>query len=78
MKNLIYKNRYDLVALAGFIVWLGGSWYFGWNAKATTNGESYTDTIGVILISYGFLNSFVRGLKTKIYIQGGIITPKEE
>jgi len=78
MKTQLYKSRYDLIALLGLLVWFVGSWYFGWNAVAETNGEEYTDTIGAILMIYGFLNSFVRGLKTKIYIQGGTISPREE
>jgi hypothetical protein len=62
-------NTYDLVALIGFAVWLGGSWYFGWNDTAITTGERYTDTIGIVLMGYGFLNSIARGIKPEVTIK---------
>lgn len=64
MKNYFY----DAVFFTGFLIWLIGSWYFGWNETAVATGEKYTDLIGIILMGYGGLNSFVRGIKTEVHV----------
>lgn len=64
--NDMKKNYYDIVALIGLVIWLGGSWYFGWNDEALSVGENITDNVGTLLMFYGFLNSVARGFKTEI------------
>lgn len=60
---------YDIVFFIGLAIWFGGTWYFGWNEKAIEVGEKITDTLGTILMGYGALNSFVRGIKTDVVIK---------
>ncbi len=62
------KYFYDIIGFVGLLIWVGGTWYFGWNDKAITGVEKMTDAVGTILIGYGFLNSFVRGVKTEVVI----------
>lgn len=62
------KYLYDLLFFIGLLIWLGGTWYFGWNETAVELGEKITDSLGGILMIYGGLNSFVRGIKTDVII----------
>lgn len=62
------KHFYDMVFFAGFLIWFLGSWHFGWNETAQSVGEKYTDLIGALLMFYGGMNSFVRGIKTEVNV----------
>lgn len=63
------KHKYDLIFFAGFIFWLGSSAYFGWNKEPINVYEEFADLISLILMSYGFLNGLVRGIKSEITFQ---------
>lgn len=68
MKNYFY----DIVFFTGLAIWFGGTWYFGWNDKALTVGEKITDNLGTILMLYGAINSFVRGIKTEVNVKSNV------
>ena len=59
-------NQYDYIFFTGLLLWLGSSAYFGWNKEPINVYEEFADLVSLILMSYGFLNSLVRGIKTEI------------
>jgi len=61
-------NKYPVIAVIGFMLWLGETWAFGWNAKPQTSGESTLDLISGLLIGWGICGDILRNVKiTKNY-----------
>lgn len=61
------KHKYLIIALVGSVLWIGESWYFGWNRTAETTAEAWMDSISTILIFWGIIGDILQGMNiTKV------------
>lgn len=59
MKN----QKYTIIGIIGLLLWLGETWYFGWNKTPKSVAEQMFDSISVILMSWGIIGDLLRNIK---------------
>lgn len=53
---------YSVLLIAGVILWIGETWFFGWNSEPQSTAEKMLDFISQGMIIYGGLGSILNGL----------------
>lgn len=56
------KNKYLILVVAGFILWIAETAYFGWNARPETAGERTLDFISGIMIGWGIFGDLLKNI----------------
>jgi len=56
------KNKYNLMVFIGFVIWILGTWYGGWQDKASTPLEHITDILGWLLVVWGMMGDIANNL----------------
>lgn len=56
------KHKYMILVVAGFILWIAETAYFGWNRTPETSGEATLDFISGIMIGWGILGDLLRNV----------------
>ena len=56
-------NKYNLMALTGFILWVTSTIYFGMNKTPQSSAEVFTDTLSVILVFWGIIGDLLTNIK---------------
>ena len=56
------KNKYNLMVFIGFMIWILGTWYGGWQDKASTPLEHITDIVGWLLVMWGVIGDITTNL----------------
>ena len=55
-------NKYTYMAIAGFIIWLIGTWHGGWQETPQSVFERCTDILGLYLTVWGVLGDILKNL----------------
>jgi len=59
----IIKQKYFAIATIGFILWIGETAFFGWNAKPESVAESTLDVLSALLIGWGIIGDILKGVE---------------
>jgi len=74
------ETQYKILVAIGFIIWIIGTWYGGWQREAQSGFERMTDTIGLILVFWGVFGDIANNLTinkiTKIKTKKTIVEVK--
>lgn len=68
-------SKFDCFLIAGLVLWLIETAYFGWNDTPHSVAEQMFDLISSILIAYGVLGGLATALKTNVVINAENIRP---
>lgn len=46
-------KKYTVIVIIGLVLWIGETWYFGWNEHAESPVERILDTVSWLLVIWG-------------------------
>ena len=56
------KNKYIYIIIIGWALWIGETWYFGWNDKPINNIEKTLDILSTFLILWGVIGDLTKNV----------------
>ncbi len=59
------KYKYALLGFIGLGLWIGETWYFGWNKTPENGVEAMLDNLSSILILWGIIGDITTNLTIK-------------
>lgn len=57
------KNKYFVILLAGFVLWVAETAYFGFNAEPENNIEAFLDVVSAGMIIYGLIGDLITNVE---------------
>jgi hypothetical protein len=62
------RNKYFIILVIGFILWIGETAYFGFNKEPESNLEAFLDFVSGAMMIYGLIGDLLRNVRiTKNY-----------
>jgi len=59
------KQKYIILFIIGFVIWIIGTWHGGWSNEPQSVFERFTDLIGWTFIMWGIIGDIARNLHIK-------------
>lgn len=67
-RNKRPRNKYFIILVLGFVLWLAETAYFGFNDKPANGLEATLDVATLLMMGYGFIGDLLRNVRiTKSY-----------